>query len=146
MRTFYFVSITVLLGAFIIFNGFLHWTAVFIPLLFLPLIILILGFAWMIASLGVFLRDIGQIIGIITLVMMFFAPVFYPMTALPEEFRPWLMANPITFIIEQTRDVIIWGRQPNWTGLGVYTIVAVCLAWSGYAWFQKTRKGFADVL
>jgi len=140
------VSLSVLLAAFVLFNGYLHWTVIFIPLVLLPLVMLTLGLAWMLASLGVFLRDVGQTIGIITTVMLFLAPVFYPITALPEEFRPWLMANPLTFIIEQAREVLIWGRLPNWTGLGLYTLAATAVAWAGYAWFQKTRKGFADVL
>lgn len=140
------ISVGVLLIAFVLFNGNLHWTAVLITLVMLPLVILTLGLAWMLASLGVFLRDVGQTIGIITTVMLFLAPVFYPVTALPEEMRPWIMANPLTFIIEQAREVLIWGRVPNWTGLGIYTAVAVVMTWAGYAWFQKTRKGFADVL
>ena len=140
------ISLSVLLGAFALFNGNLHWTAIFTPLVLLPLVILTMGFAWMLTSLGVFVRDVGQTIGIITMVMMFLAPVFYPATALPEEIRPWIMANPLTFIIEQAREVLIWGRLPNWTGLGIYTLVAMVVAWAGYAWFQKTRKGFADVL
>ena len=140
------ISLGVLLIAFVIFNGHLHWTAIFTPLVFLPLIILTLGLAWMLASLGVFIRDVGQTIGIITTVMMFLAPVFYPITAIPEELRPWIMANPLTFIIEQAREALIWGRLPNWLGLGIYTLAATVIAWAGYAWFQKTRKGFADVL
>lgn len=140
------ISLGVLLTTFALFNGYLHWTAIFTPLVLLPLVTLTLGLAWMLASLGVFLRDVGQTIGIITSVMMFLSPVFYPVTALPEEFRPWLMANPLTFIIEQAREVLIWGRLPNWTGLGGYTLAAAAIAWAGYAWFQKTRKGFADVL
>jgi lipopolysaccharide transport system permease protein len=84
--------------------------------------------------------------GIITTVMLFLAPVFYPIIALPPEMRPWLMANPQTFIIEQMREVLIWGHLPNWLGLGAYTLAATAIAWAGYAWFQKTRKGFADVL
>jgi lipopolysaccharide transport system permease protein len=140
------ISLGVLLIAFVLFNGYLHWTAVLAPLVVLPLVILTLGLAWMLASLGVFLRDVGQTISIITMVMMFLAPVFYPITALPEEMRPWIMANPLTFIIEQARNVLIWGRLPNWIGLGLYTLVAAAIAWAGYAWFQKTRKGFADVL
>jgi lipopolysaccharide transport system permease protein len=140
------ISLGVLLIAFVLFNGYLHWTAVLAPLVVLPLVILTLGLAWMLASLGVFLRDVGQTIGIITTVMLFLAPVFYPVTALPEEMRPWILANPLTFIIEQARDVLIWGRLPDWLGLGVYTLVATVIAWAGHAWFQKTRKGFADVL
>ena len=140
------VSLGVLLVAFFLFNGFVHWTVLFAPLVMLPLVMLTLGLAWMFASMGVFLRDVGQTIGIITMVMMFLAPVFYPITALPEKYRPWLMANPLTFIIEQMRAVLIWGQMPNWAGLALYTLVATVVAWAGYAWFQKTRKGFSDVL
>ena len=140
------ISLIVLLIAFVLFNGYLHWTAIFIPVVLLPLVILTLGIAWMLASLGVFLRDVGQTVGIITTVMLFLAPIFYPITALPEEIRPWIMANPLTFIIEEARKVLILGRMPHWAGLGVYTFAATAVAWAGFAWFQKTRKGFADVL
>jgi len=140
------ISLGVLLAAFVLFNGYLHWTVVFIPLVLLPLVIITAGIAWMIASLGIFLRDIGQTIGIITTVLMFLSPVFYPVTAVPERFRPFIMANPLTFIIEQAREVLIWGHMPDWIGLGIYTLAAVIIVWVGYAWFQKTRKGFADVL
>jgi lipopolysaccharide transport system permease protein len=141
-----FISLGVLLAAFALFNSYLHWTAIFIPLVLLPLVILTLGLSWMLASLGVFLRDVGQTIGIITTVLMFLSPVFYPVTAVPERIRPFIMANPLVFIIEQAREVLIWGHLPNWLGLGIYTLAAIVIAWAGYAWFQKTRKGFADVL
>jgi lipopolysaccharide transport system permease protein len=140
------ISLTVLLAAFALFNGYLHWTAVFIPLVLLPLIVLSTGLAWMLASLGVFLRDVGQTISIVTTVLMFLSPVFYPVTAVPERFRPYILANPLTFVIEQAREVLVWGHMPNWMGLGAYALIAVAIAWTGYAWFQKTRKGFADVL
>ncbi len=140
------ISLCVLLAAFALFNGYLQWTAVFTPLVLLPLVILTTGLAWILASIGVFLRDVGQTIGIITTVLMFLSPVFYPITAVPERFRPLIMANPMTFIIEQAREVLIWGHTPNWIGLGIYTLAAIVIAWAGFALFQKTRKGFADVL
>lgn len=140
------ISLTVLLLAFVLFNGYAHWTAMLVPLVLVPLVILTLGLAWMLASLGVFLRDVGQTIGIVTTVLMFLAPVFYPVHALPPELRPWLQANPLTFVIEQAREVLVWGRMPYWGGLAAYMLVASVVAWLGYAWFQKTRKGFADVL
>lgn len=140
------VSFAVLLVAFIIFNGYLQWTIVFLPVVILPLVILTTGLSWILTSLGVFLRDVSQTIVIITSVMMFLSPVFYPITNVPERYRPILMANPVTFIIEQARAVLIWGNSPNWLGLGVYTLLAIAIAWVGYVWFQKTRKGFADVL
>jgi lipopolysaccharide transport system permease protein len=140
------ISLGVLLVAFALSNSYVHWTTIFIPLVLLPLVILTLGFAWMLASLGVFLRDVGQTIGIITMAMLFLSPVFYPVTALPATFRPWLIANPLTLIIEQAREVLVWGRPPDWIGLGIYNLAAIAVAWAGYIWFQKTRKGFPDVL
>jgi lipopolysaccharide transport system permease protein len=140
------ISLLVLLAAFALFSGYLPWTALLTPVVFLPLVVATLGFAWMLASLGVYIRDVGQTIGIVTTVMMFLSPVFYPITALPEAYRPWLMANPLTFIIEQAREILIWGHLPDWIGLAAYSAVAVLIAWVGFAWFHKTRKGFADVL
>jgi lipopolysaccharide transport system permease protein len=140
------VSVAVLLGACVVFNGGIPWTAIFFPLVLLPLVIVTLGLAWVLASLGVFLRDVGQTISLLTTVLMFLSPVFYPVTAVPPRFRPFIMANPLTFVIEQARDVLVWGKLPDWAGLTIYTIAAFVVAWAGYAWFQKTRKGFADVL
>lgn len=141
-----FVSVVVLVAAFSLINGHVHSTAMLLPFVFLPLVILSTGLGWIMASLGVFLRDVGQTIGIIVTVLTFLSPVFYPVTAVPEKFRGFIMANPLTFIIEQAREVLIWGHAPNWLGLGIYILVATVFAWAAYAWFQKTRKGFADVL
>jgi len=140
------ISLSVLLLAFILFNGFLHWTVIFTPLVLLPLVIVTLGISWMLAAVGVFLRDVSQTVGLITTILMFLSPVFYPVSAVPERFRPFIMANPLTFVIEQAREVVVWGHLPNLVGLGVYTTLAILIAWSGYFFFQKTRKGFADVL
>ena len=140
------VSFGVLLAVYAGLHGVPPWTGVFAPLVLLPLVILTLGVSWFLASLGVFVRDVGQTTGIITTVMMFLSPVFFPISALPEAVRPWIMLNPLTFIIEQMRAVLIWGHPPQWGLLGLYTLGAIAFAWLGYAWFQKTRKGFADVL
>jgi lipopolysaccharide transport system permease protein len=140
------VSVAVLLAAFALFNGYLQWTAIFLPVVLLPFLVLTLGLAWMLASLGTYIRDVGQTIGLVTTVALFLAPVFYPASALPEKLRPFMMANPLTFIIEQARAVLISGIPPDWQGLGAYAIVALTVGWAGFAWFQKTRKGFADVL
>jgi len=140
------VSLAVLLVAFALMNGHVYWTAVLVLPVLLPLMVLTLGLAWVLSSLAVFLRDVGQTIGLVLIVLMYFAPVFYPVSALPADLRPWLMINPITFPIEQARAVIILGQQPDWAGLLVYSLVAALVAWLGFAWFQKTRKGFANVL
>lgn len=140
------ISLAVLLSAFFLLNGYLHWTALLLPLVLMPLLILIMGLAWILASLGVFLRDVGQFVTILTTVLTFLSPIFYPVSAVPEAARVFIMANPLTFIIEQSREVLLWGHLPDWSGLGLYTLVALVFAWAGFVWFQKTRKGFADVL
>ena len=118
----------------------------YLPLVLLPFLLVILGLSWLLASLGVYLRDVSQFIGSLVLVSMFMAPIFYPATAFPEEFREWLYLNPLTSIVEQTRDVLYWGKSPDFELLGTYTLVSVLMAWLGFAWFQKTREGFSDVL
>jgi lipopolysaccharide transport system permease protein len=140
------VSLVVLLAAFTLFHGYVYWTVVLAPVVLFPLVVLTLGVAWMFAALGVYLRDVGQTTGIITTALLFLSPVFYPLSSLPEPFRPWLLANPLTFMIEQARNVLIWGTLPNWPGLALYTMVALIFCWLGFVWFQKTRSGFADVL
>jgi lipopolysaccharide transport system permease protein len=140
------ISLCVLLAAFALFNGYVQWTAVFTPVVLLPLVIITMGLAWILAAIGVFLRDVGQTIGVILTVLMFLSPVFYPITAVPEKFQAYIMANPLTFIIEQAREVLVWGHVPDWQGLSFYTLGAFFVAWAGFALFQKTRKGFADVL
>lgn len=140
------ISLGVLLSAIVLINGNLVWTIIFFPLIVLPLLLATLGVAWFLASLGVFVRDVGQTISIFTTVLMFVSPVFYPINALPEKFQIWLTLNPLTFVIEQSRAVMIFGKQPDWMGLGIYASISLLVMWSGYWWFQKTRKGFADVL
>jgi lipopolysaccharide transport system permease protein len=140
------VSLIILLAALVVINGSLYWTVLLVPIVVLPLAVATLGVAWFLASLGVFARDIGQITSILTMIMMFLAPVFYPVSALPEQYRSWIMANPLTFIIEQTRAVLLAGQLPDWQGLALYSLVSVAVAWAGFWWFQKTRKGFADVI
>jgi lipopolysaccharide transport system permease protein len=140
------ISLAVLNAAFWVFYGYVQLTGLLIPLVFMPLVVLGLGVSWFLASLGVFIRDVGQIVVILTTVLMFLSPVFYPISAVPEALRMWVMLNPLTFIIEQARAVLIFGHFPDWGGLAVYMVFALLAAWSGYFWFQRTRRGFADVL
>ena len=140
------VSLVVLLIACVLLNGYLPWSSFCLPLILMPFMLMTLGFAWFLASIGVFLRDVGQTIGIITTVMLFLAPVFYPISALPEKYQAYLYLNPLTFIIEQARQVLIFGKLPSWSGLAIYAGISFFVAWAGYLWFQKTRKGFSDVI
>ena len=140
------ISLGVLMIAILLINGSLVWTVIFFPLILMPLLIATLGVAWFLASIGVFARDVGQTISIFTTVLMFTSPVFFPVSSIPEKYQIWLMLNPLTFVIEQSRAVMIFGKQPDWAGLAIYAGASLAVAWAGYWWFQKTRKGFADVL
>lgn len=140
------VSLGVLLIACLLVNGKLYATILILPIIIIPFLLLVLGLAWIVASLGVFIRDTSQTISIITLVMLFLAPVFYSAEVVPEKYQFLLKFNPLTFIIEQARNVIIFGKLPNWNGLFIYSLISLVIFWIGYAWFQKTKKGFADVI
>jgi lipopolysaccharide transport system permease protein len=140
------ISLLILLTALVILQGVLHWTIVLLPLVILPYILMILGISWFFASLGVFLRDIGHIIGVFTQALMFLSPIFYPVTVIPQNVRWIYYINPISFVVEDMRRIIIWGLLPNWEWLIFGTLISGLVALLGYVWFQRTRGGFADVL
>jgi lipopolysaccharide transport system permease protein len=140
------ISLGVWFLAYGLFFSIPHATVLLLPLIVLPFVMFIMGLSWVLASLGVYLRDVSQIIGVITSVLMFMSPIFYPVTAFPEDFRYLLYLNPLTPVIEMTRDVLYWGRTPDFQLLGTFWLATFLIAWIGFAWFQKTRKGFADVL
>ena len=98
------------------------------------------------ASLGIYLRDVSQFVGIFVTILMFLSAIFYPSSSLPEAFRNFLIINPLAIIIEQVREVMFWGNSPDFAKLGLSTVIGIITAWLGFAWFQKTRKGFADVI
>lgn len=140
------ISLGVWFLFYIILFGLPHVTVLLLPLASLLLLLFVMGLSWVLASLGVYLRDVSQFIGIVTSVLMFLSPIFYPASALPEKYRHLLFLNPLFPIIEATRDVLFWGKVPDMKILSVYLLGALMVAWLGFAWFQKTRKGFADVL
>jgi lipopolysaccharide transport system permease protein len=140
------VSLVVLVCAMLIFERALNWTVLLFPLVLLPLVMITLGLAWFISAAGVYVRDIAQTTGIFTTVLMFLSPVFYPLSALPEKYQRILMLNPLAFVIEQGRQVLIWGKLLDFEGWGLHCAASLVVAWAGFWWFQRTRKGFADVL
>jgi len=140
------VSLFVLLIAILMLGASLTWSILLFPIVIFPLLLATMGFAWFLASLGVYVRDIAQITGMVTTVMMFLSPVFYPLSALPVKYQALLQLNPLTFMIEESRKVLVFGQLPGIAGWSIYLLVSSLIAWLGFAWFQKTRKGFADVL
>jgi lipopolysaccharide transport system permease protein len=141
-----FVSLSILIVVQLLFKGFLSPTILLLPLTILPIVFLSLGFSWFFSALGVFIRDIGQILGVIITVLMFTSAIFFPLSALPEDYQVLLRLNPIAMIIEECRNILIYGQSPDWFITGALLISSLLVAFAGFWWFQKTRKGFADVL
>ena len=140
------VSLVVWLIFYLLFFSIPDWTALQLPLVLIPLMLMTLGLAWLLASLGVYLRDVGQIIGVVTMTLMFLSPIFYSVDSLPLEYQGIMHLNPLTYIVEETRNVMIWHKSVNWPLWVFWTVLSTLIAWLGFAWFQKTRKGFADVI
>lgn len=140
------VSLTVLLLAQLIIKHSLPWTSLLFPLILLPLIFASMGLSWFLAALGVYIRDVGQIVGVFTTILMFLSAVFYPVSALPKEYQGWILLNPLIFIIEESRNALIFGVLPHWSFLVIAWVVGFIISMIGFWWFQKTRKGFADVI
>jgi len=140
------VSLFVLTAMQLFLGGQLTIAALALPFLLMPLIFFGLGAAWIISVLGVYLEDLGQVIGLASTALMFSAPILYPIKALPEFIHPWLYLNPLTFLVEQLRIVLLFGGIPNWFGLLIYYLVSMSVLAIGWWLFDRTKKGFADVL
>ncbi len=144
--------VTVLSGLFhllivlLFARGGLPVTALALPLVLLPFLPFLLGLGWFLSALGVFVRDVGQVMTMVVSLTMFMSPVFYSLSTLDARWQFWMRLNPLTMIIEQVRAVVLQGQWPAWEALGIYALLACVFAAAGAAFFQLTRKGFADVL
>ncbi len=140
------MGVMVLAGGLLLANHTLPLTILYLPIVILPFLPLLLGISYLLAALGVYLRDIGQLTGLVSTMLLFLSPIFYPIEALPEAFRPLMFANPLTPIIQQMRAIAIGGLAPDFMMLGAYLALSLCILFVGYGWFQVTRKGFADIM
>jgi lipopolysaccharide transport system permease protein len=136
----------VLLGALLIVRRELHATTLLLPLLLLPQLIATLGGAWLLASLGVFVRDIVQGVSLILMAWMYLTPIIYPESLVPERYQGLINLNPFTPLIRNYRRLILEGAAPDWRGLAYFSAFAIVAFVFGYWWFARTRKNFADVL
>ncbi|MDX1411295.1 MAG: ABC transporter permease [Nitrospirales bacterium] len=140
------ISFLVLLVFYLVVHGFPPLTVLLLPVVLCPLVFLTLGVVWFISSVGIFLRDIRPFMGVVTTMMMFLSPIFYPVDAVPEAYRLLIHLNPLTLVLESSKEVLFWGKIPHWHYWIFYMGLCLASSWLGYAWFQKTRKGFADVV
>ena len=141
------ISLTILLIANIFVSGGVSTTLWALPIVVIPLLALTCGISWLVASLGVFLRDLRQLVaGILLPVLFFTTPIFYPAERVPESFRWLIDYNPMAHIIESARRAALFSRQPDWTSLAIVTLVSLVAMQLGYAFFMKSKRSFADVL
>src|ERR687896_1719931 len=139
-----FATIGLLIATVVILRD-LHLTTLWLPVLLIPQLLFALGAAWLIASLGVFLRDIAQGVTLLLMAWMYLTPIIYPESIVPERFRWFIAINPFTSLVRSYRRIFLEGLAPEWRGLAYFTIVALLVFLFGYWWFARTRKGFADV-
>lgn len=140
------VSLAILLPANLIFNWTISKTIILFPLVLIPLCALILGCTWFLSSLGVFVRDIGQAVGVLVTILLFVSGVFFPPTAIPKDFAFLMKPNPLINILEDSRRTLMWGSFPDWEWLFIAIIGSIIVMMLGYAWFMRTKKAFADVI
>lgn len=139
-------SLTVLFAGILLINHGIHWTAVLLPLVWLPMLLFTLGCGYFLASLGVFVRDIGTLIGVVTTMLFFLTPIFYPISAIPQGFRFIYRINPLALFVEDARRVVLWGLFPDWSWFFFGLALSVAAFMFGFLWFMKSKKAFADVI
>jgi lipopolysaccharide transport system permease protein len=105
-----------------------------------------LGVTWLLSSLGVFLRDLGQLVGLFTTALLFVSPIFYPASMIPERYRDLYFLNPFASVLEMSKQSLFEGAVPNAIEVGALLLVGWVVAWLGHSWFVRTKAGFADVL
>lgn len=139
------LSASVLIGALVVTQRltpfFLYW-----PLLVLPVCIFTLGITWAISALTVSIKDHRSRSEPDYYVAAISQSNFYPMSSLPAQIQPCITLNPLAFIIEESRAVVLGGRPPNWQSLLVYYAISVAAAVLGLWIFRRLRGGFADVI
>lgn len=140
------ISLGILLLFFVVVRGMPPVLALSLPLYLIPCILFGLGCAWLLSSLGVFLRDLKPLIALITTVLLFLSPIFYPLSAVPARLQPFILLNPLSQIIEDARAVLFKGAHPDLKLLILQIALSWTFAWLCYLWFMKTKKGFADVV
>lgn len=138
----------VLLGISLVGRG-LTGGVLWLPIIILPVALLALGIAWLIAAIGVFLRDLTQITQFVTLTLMYASAVFYPVEKIPEtSVVLWkvLRLNPLLLALELARDAVLWNRSLNYHHLAYLYAVSILTCYLGHKIFRHLKPSFADVL
>jgi lipopolysaccharide transport system permease protein len=140
------IGFLILIGGILIFLGFIRWTILYLPLVVFAVLILTLGLTWFISSLGVFIRDICNLIPFFTMALFFLTPIFYPITAVPPGFQALMSLNPLSVIIENNRRILMGGQSPDWRWFSGVILLSAMVMVAGYGFFIKSKRAFADVI
>lgn len=140
------VSLLVLLLFLVLTGHGLSLAVLALPLILLPYLLFLIGMAWLVSGLGVYIRDAIYVAGFLATALMFLSPVFYPMQSVPESFSAVMLFNPLTYFIEAFRQCVIGGLFPDTELLLVPLFSSVVMLVLGYWFFQRVRHGFADIL
>jgi len=133
-------------AGFLIARGTLPASVLWLPLLIVPQILFTAGVAWWLAALGVFVRDLGQVIGFLLTLWFFLTPICYPEASLPSMAAPLLAKNPIYVLVRGYRAVFLEGHAPAFAPLWKLWLVSIAAFVAGHACFYKLRKSFADII
>lgn len=137
--------IIIILGKVIFLHSF-SWKIIIFPLILIPLIFLTLGMSWLFSAVGVFIRDMQQTASIIVLVLGYMTPVFYPITLVPEKIR-WIMRlNPLTFIVDSGRKILIYNILPDVHQYLLILFISYLIMMLGLKFFRKVKSDFSDAL
>lgn len=143
------VTLVLLLLGVLLFGEGLTWHAILFPIAAFPVVLIALGLTFLASGLGVFFRDLAQITGVLSMILLYASGVFYAAVKV-KEFAPdiwvWLQWNPILLSIESCRRVLLWGMLPEPWHVIYSWIFGLVMCLVGYACFSKLRPSFADVL
>ena len=142
-----FIISTIIILAFVIFGGLgISKYILFYPIVLVIQYVLVLGIAFIVSSIAVYLRDIQHFIGVLLQLLFYAAPVVYAPNTIPDNFKWILNLNPMTYIINGYRDIFYNQTMPNIQGLLIVFGIAVVICGIGYVVFNKLQKGFAEQL
>lgn len=144
--THFFIGMFILAVVSLVTAGFVHITLLWVPLVLLPYAFLLLGLSWVLAAIGVYVRDLAHTMGPLMQALLFLSPVFYPSDVLPVWVQNWMRWNPLAFVIEEVRGLSLLGQDPHWSGLGLFLLFSLVILGAGWRLFQRLGPGFADVI
>jgi ABC-type polysaccharide/polyol phosphate export permease len=123
-----------------------HWTVFLLPLVMVPQVLLTLGLGYMAAVVGAFVPDIKEVISVLLRALLFAAPILYPVSIVPDKYRLLIDLNPITYLVEAYRDLILEGRIPDASWSAWFALFSGAVFVAGFLWFRRSKPKFADVL